>query len=206
MAVTGPKQQTWEVEAKENIRYIRELMDRPTQHSTFSGLSGVIAGSTALIGCGATYKLTIHDHTLTHSGLQFVIIWAAVVLISLLADFVITKRPAAQVGKVLLSRLGRQMFLAAVPALFTGVIITLFFVYNHVLNWAYPVWMLTYGCAVCSVAAFSPGHVRILGWTFLACGALTLFAPQYGLEMVALSFGIAHIIYGVIVSPGVANQ
>ncbi len=206
MAVSEPTQHKWEAEAQENLRFIRELMDRPTRHSTFSGLSGVVAGCTALAGCALTYRITLVDAEIRRSGFQFVIVWAAVVFIALIADFLITKRPAARVGKVLLSRLGHQMFLAAVPALFTGGLLTLFFWQHQLLPWIYPVWMLTYGCAVCSVAAFSPAHVRLLGCAFLAFGVVALVMPRYGLLFTALSFGLGHITYGILVSPGADEE
>ena len=107
-------------EAQENLRRIRELMERPHQHSTFSGLSGVAAGVASIIGTVLTSKLSPNEHV-AQLG-----IWAAVILIALGGDLVLTKRRAVLVGKRILSRLGKQMLIAATPGLGTGVLLTFY--------------------------------------------------------------------------------
>ncbi len=206
MAMRQLKTPKWEAEAQESLRFIRDLMDRPTRHSTFSGPSGIFAGITSLTGCLVTARMNRLDPGFHHEGVAFMVVWAWVVFVALLADFLITKRPAARVGKLMLSRLGRQMFLAAVPALFMGGVLTVFFWRHDLLSWIYPIWMLAYGCALCSVGTFSPSHVRVLGCTFLAFGAVTLLIPQDGLLMTGLSFGVTHIVYGSVVSPSEVSR
>jgi len=44
-------------EARENLRVIRQTMERSTQYSTLSGLSGVLIGLTAIAGVFATNKI-----------------------------------------------------------------------------------------------------------------------------------------------------
>ena len=187
-------------EAEENLRAIRELMQRPTRHSTFSGLSGVFAGGASLAGCGITYLLQKNNAIPPDKEILFLFVWASVVFVALLQDFFLTKRPAAKVGKVILSSLGRRMFIGAVPALCSGALLTLFLLRHHHLNWVYPVWMLCYGCAVCSVALFSQTEVLRLGCAFLIAGAFTLLFPAEGLLINAVSFGGFHIVYGIIMA------
>jgi hypothetical protein len=125
---------------------------------------------------------------------------------AVLADYLITKRRAASVGKRVRSRLGRQMLIAAFPGLFTGALATWFFAFRLGAPEAvYPFWMLCYGAAVSSVGIFSQPAVGRLGAAFLAAGAITLlgggWAPRigdapFGLVMTAISFGGFHIVYG----------
>ncbi len=187
-------------EAEENLRAIRELMERPTRHSTFSGLSGVMAGCASLAGCFITFLMQKHNSLPHNRDILFLLLWAAVVFIALLQDFFLTKRPAAKVGKVMLSSLGRRMFIGAMPGLCSGALLTLFLWRHQHLNWVYPVWMLCYGCAVCSVALFSQSDVLRLGCAFLAAGAVTLIFPAQGLLLNAVSFGGFHILYGVMLA------
>ncbi len=184
-------------EAVANLRAIRELMERSTKHSTFSGLSGVLAGLASIAGCWLTHELQNQSVTNQQYSINFVLIWSLVIIAAIGCDYILTKRKAALVGKKIVSRLGKQMVAAAGPGLGTGALLTLNYLQHHMLMDIYPMWMLCYGCAVSSVGLFSQREVLYLGAAFLFTGAGTLaVAPQAGLMMMAVTFGGFHIIYG----------
>jgi hypothetical protein len=61
--------------------------------------------------------------------------------------------------------------------------------------------MLCYGAAVVCGGAFSVRVVPIMGWCFIALGALTFLLPvSYGNAAMALSFGVLHIVFGLIIA------
>ena len=186
-------------EAKENLRLIRELMERSTRHSTFSGVSGVFAGAVSIAGCVLTHWLNQRGLPPNAYAAAFLTLWTSVVLLAIGADYFLTKRRAASVGKRILSRLGRQMFVASMPGLGSGAVITLYFLRQGALPQVFPVWALCYGAAVCAVGLFSQKEVTRLGLAFLIAGTVTLLLfPQRGLPMMALTFGGFHIVYGLI--------
>jgi hypothetical protein len=188
-------------EAEENLRVIRELMERSTKYSTFSGLSGVLAGAASIVGCLVTNALsTMRPHPAGFRA-AFLVTWSCVILFAIGADYLLTKRRAARVGKYVLSRLGKQMAVASAPGLGTGALLTLFLLQRDLLTSIYPIWMLCYGIAVCAVGLFSQREVTSLGVAFLLAGALTLLLPpQCGLPMMAVTFGGFHIVYGIAMS------
>jgi hypothetical protein len=184
-------------EAVANLRAIRELMERSTKHSTFSGLSGVLAGLASVTGCWLTRQLELQSVTRQHFNIDFTCIWFMVIVAAIGCDYLLTKRKAALVGKRIVSRLGKQMVAAAGPGLGTGALLTLNFLQHGLIQDIYPMWMLCYGCAVSSVGLFSQREVLYLGASFLFVGAGTLaVAPHYGLWMMAVAFGGLHILYG----------
>lgn len=190
-------------EAQENLRIIRELMERSTRHSTFSGLSGVLAGLVSIAGC-LVQALYVRHLPLAARPTGFLLNWTAVIALVLCLDFILTKRRAPLVGKRILSHLGRQMLMASLPGLGTGALLTLFFVRRGLMDEIYPFWMLCYGAAISAVSLFSQSEVARLGLAFLLAGALTLVAEllgappsPLGLVMMALSSGGFHIAYGV---------
>lgn len=186
-------------EAEENLRVIRELMERSTRYSTFSGLSGVLAGTASIIGCIVTGVLTRHGAP--RFALQFLTTWTCVLIAAVGADYLLRKRHAVRVGKRIVSRLGKQMAIAAAPGLGTGALLTVYLVRHASLMDVYPMWMLCYGIAVCAVGLFSQREVSYLGTAFLLAGAVTLLAiPASGLAMMALTFGGFHIGYGLIMA------
>ena len=193
-------------EAEANLRMIRELMERSTRHSTFSGMSGVLAGIASILGCLVTYALGRQHFSPRYYQSAFLLTWSIVIVAAIGMDYLLTKRQATQVGKHIVSRLGKQMLLAIVPGLGTGALLTLFFRQQTLIPEAFladvfPVWMLCYGISVCSVGTFSQPEVSYLGVAFLLAGAATLLLfPHFGLAMMALTFGGFHIAYGLLVA------
>src|SRR5260221_6877862 len=86
-------------EAEENLRVIRELMERSTKFSTFSGLSGVLAGSASIVGCIATRLVAQRYAAPTAFRIPFLLIWSLVILFAIGGDYLLTKRRATLVGK-----------------------------------------------------------------------------------------------------------
>ena len=192
-------------EAEEHLRVIREMMERSTRHSTFSGVSGVLAGCVSIVGCLLTYgldnQLLNKTITLPQHSARFVLLWAIVTALAIGMDYLLTKRRAVTVGKKVWSRLGKQMIVASAPGLGTGVLLTLYFWRMRQLPEIYPFWMLCYGIAVCAVGLFSQREVTWLGQAFLIAGAVTfLFLPNFGLPMMAVTFGGFHITYALAVA------
>jgi hypothetical protein len=64
-----------------------------------------------------------------------------------------------------------------------------------------PVWMLCYGAAVVTGGAFSVRAVPVMGWVFIAMGAVSFTLPAvYGNYLMAASFGLTHIIFGAVIA------
>lgn len=195
-------------DAEENLRVIRGLMERSTRHSSFSGLSGVLAGFYSIVGSYAQWKI-LPAIQAEHPVRAFMMLWSIVVVAALATDYLLTKRRAARVGKHIWSHLGKQMVLAAGPGLFTAAAVTLVLAQSYLWSAIYPLWMFCYGTAVCAVGLFSQKEVSRLGWAFLGAGALTLALyampgfgarESIGLLMTAISFGGFHIVYGITVA------
>ncbi len=189
-------------EAEEHLRVIRQAMERSTRHSTLSGLSGVTVGLIALAGCVLT-QTVIRQSPEPIWKYLFVGTWSVVLLLSILADFLLTKRQAARVGKPLRSPLGKHLARAAAPGFLAALAISLFYATHPGLigGYIYGVWMLCYAVSLLSVGMFSLKEVSVLGWAFLAAGLVTLLLPPGFLigprGMMALTFGGFHIVYGV---------
>jgi len=185
--------------AHENLQIIRDLMERSTRYSTFSGLSGVLAGTASIVGCVVTRALTGPAGTENHA--LFLLTWSLVIVAAIGADYLLMKRRAARVGKRIVSQLGKQMVIGSAPGLGAGALLTLFFLQHGLMAYIYPVWMLCYGSAVVAVGLFSQREVSYLGAAFLLAGAATLFLPAaFGLPVMGLVFGGFHIVYGLAMS------
>jgi hypothetical protein len=193
-------------EAEDNLRTIRELMERSTRYSTFSGLSGVFAGLISIAACLAQWLWVSWLPPFVRPP-AFLADWSLALGLAIGVDFLLTKRRAPIVGKRVLSRLGRQMLLAAAPGLGSGAVMTLYLLHRGMIDTIYPLWMLGYGTAVCAVGLFSQKAVSMLGCAFLGAGGATLLLQTLqpfglspavlGLAMMAISAGGFHILYGI---------
>jgi hypothetical protein len=63
-----------------------------------------------------------------------------------------------------------------------------------------PVWMMCYGTGIYAAGLFSVRLPRLLGLTFIVLGAVgLLFFAEYGLVLAAVSFGLLHVLFGVVI-------
>lgn len=195
--------------AADNLRVIRELMERPIRYSTMSGLSGIWAGAVTVGGCLADALalrvLPTRDALLVSIG-----IWGAVLALALGGTILLTRRREKQRNMPAWSPVKRRILLTITPPFLaaiglTAVIVGRFWIIG---GWwelipAYlipPIWMLFYGVTLWQLGDLAPIEVRILGAAFIAAGLLAaaMFQFQPYLTM-GVTFGGFHMVYGLAV-------
>ncbi|MGI4788503.1 MAG: hypothetical protein ACRYFS_06590 [Janthinobacterium lividum] len=192
-------------EARENLRVIRQTMERSTKYSTLSGLSGVLIGLTAIVSVLLTHSI-LNGRFQAHQTLASIypklgLLWLIELALAVCIEFACNKRRARHIGKRVASPLGAHILVAAVPSFVGSAALTVFFALHGMLPFVWGIWMLTYGLAICAVGLFSVRPVSYLGAAFVMAGAITLLLPvQYGLFMMGLTFGGFHIGYGVLMA------
>jgi len=190
-------------EARENLRVIRQTMERSTKYSTLSGLSGILIGLSAIVSVIATSRI-LHARYHAHQPLQSAypslgVLWLCELALAVGIEFACNKRRARYVGKRVASPLGAHIIVAALPAFVGALALTAFFALHGLAALVWGIWMLTYGLAICAVGLFSVRPVSYLGSAFVLAGAVTLLLPtQLQLFMMGLTFGGFHIVYGAL--------
>ena len=192
-------------EARENLRVIRQTMERSTKYSTLSGLSGVLIGLTAIISVVLTNGVlehTVQVHQPVPSAYPEIgLLWLIELALAVGIEFACNKRRARHIGKRVASPLGAHIIVAALPAFVASLALTVFFALHGMVPFIWGIWMLTYGLAICAVGLFSVRPVSYLGAAFVMAGAITLLLPvSYHLFMMGLTFGGFHIVYGVLMA------
>ncbi len=179
--------------AFDNLQFIRETMERSAVFTSVPGYGGILMGATA-IGAGvvASYQTNARFWLLT---------W----LIEAVLAFFIGLLAMWQKSKIsqtsLNSAPARKFAFGLAPPLIIGAVLSAMFYKN---GWFYEmpsIWLLLYGAAVVCGGANSVRVVPFAGWSFIALGTLSVFLPvSYGNLMMALGFGVLHIIFGAIVA------
>jgi len=178
--------------AIDNLKFIRETMERSTVFTSVPGYGGILMGATAAVAAYIAHSQAyLRDWLLVwlmEAGLAF--------FIGLLAMWQKTKLTKTS----LFSTPARKLLMNSLPPMLCGVFITLgLWRFGH-FEAMIPVWILTYGAAVVCGGAFSVKAVPIMGWCFIALGAVAFFLPaNMGNLMMGLSFGVLHIVFGLII-------
>ncbi len=179
--------------ARDNLRFIRETMERASSFTAVPGWGGVAMGITA---AGAA---VIASRQQSASAWLFTWLAEASVAFAIAAWSMMSK--ARQAGVPLLAGPGRKFALSFAPPMFTGALLTVvLFRTGHV--GAIPgLWLLLYGTGVVTGGAFSIRIVPLLGLCFMVLGTVALFCPAtWGNALLAAGFGGLHIIFGAIIA------
>jgi hypothetical protein len=179
--------------AFDNLRFIRETMERSTHFTAVPGYGGIFMGLTAIAASViAANQALIRDWLLvwlTEAVLAFAIGLFATWQKSKIAKLPLTSAPA------------RKFANGFLPPLLCGVFLSLGLWRFGFFEAMIPAWLLLYGAAVVTGGAFSVKAVPVMGWCFIALGAIAFFLPTgFGNWMMAAGFGALHIIFGIIIA------
>ena len=179
--------------AMDNLRYIRETMERATAFTAISGWGLVAIGITAL---AASF---ISTQQKTFKG--WLAVWVVEAVIALLIAGWSMDRKARAAKMPLLSGPGRKVAFSLSPPIFAGAIVTLV-LYRAGLTNAIPgLWLLLYGTGVITGGMFSVSAVPIMGLCFMALGATAFLVPAgFANWLMAAGFGGLHVVFGVIIA------
>lgn len=179
--------------AMDNLRYIRETMERATSFTAISGWGLVAIGITAL----AASFISTQQKTFQ----AWLAVWIAVAVIALLIAGWSMDRKARAAKMPLLSGPGRKVAFSLSPPIFAGAIVTVV-LYRAGLTNAIPgLWLLLYGTGVVTGGMFSVSAVPIMGLCFMALGAAAFLAPaSLANWFMAIGFGGLHLVFGVIIA------
>jgi hypothetical protein len=179
--------------AMDNLRYIRETMERASSFTAISGWGEVAIGMSALV---AAY-LGAQQVT----AKSWLAVWIAEALVSLLIAGWSMDRKSRAVNMPLLSGPGRKVAFSLSPPLIAGALLTAVLFHAGLIKAIPGMWLLLYGTGVVTGGMFSVNVVPVMGLSFMALGAAALFAPAgMGNWFLAVGFGGLHIIFGLIIA------
>lgn len=191
--------------AIDNLKFIRETMERAGSFTAISGSGITATGVIAIIA----YAVSGNDF----NSPRWITAWIGAALLALVTSIAATYRKAQRTEIPLSGSLARKLALAFLPALITGAVITAVALRA---GWfvALPgVWLIMYGAAVMAGGALSTPIVPVMGASFMFLGAVALGAPvilapawaEASREtllnaLMAAGFGGLHLLFGSAIS------
>ena len=184
------------------------MMERSSRFISLSGLSGIFAGTFAIIGGLRAYQL------LGANGIDYVdgnsnrqnenvvnelFFTACVVLIlALTSGIYFTLRKSRKYNIPVWTTATKKMLLnLSIPLIVGGVFCIALIVYKIYFLIA-PASLLFYGLALINAEQYTFSDVKYLGISEIVLGCIALFLLGYGLIFWLIGFGVLHILYGLI--------
>lgn len=178
--------------AMENLRFIRETMERAGSFTAVSGWGQISIGVTAIIAAIIA--------SMQQEPSRWLAVWTAEAALALAIGGFTVARKAYSAGLPLLSGPGRKVALSLAPPLLAGAMLTAV-LFEADLVWPLAgMWMLLYGTGVIAAGAYSVRVVPVMGFSFMMLGMLALLAPSWPNMVMGLGFGGLHIFFGLLIA------
>lgn len=178
--------------AMDNLRYIRETMERSASFTHISGIGGVLMG---LIALGAT----VVSAQMT-SSVAWLATWVVAAVTSLSVAVLMMARKSRAEGVTLLTGPGRKFAWNVIPPLVAGAILTGVLARVGMMELLPGVWLLLYGTSVVTGGSYSVRSIPVMGLVFMLAGVGALLAPAaWGDAFMAVGFGGLHIVFGIVI-------
>jgi hypothetical protein len=176
----------------DNLRYIRETMERSASFTAVSGVGGVAMGIVALVAAGLASRTTTSAAWLTT--------WLVAATISFVISAPLMARKSRAAGVALLSGPGRRFAWSMTPALAAGAVLTVALAREGLWGLLPGTWLLLYGASIVTGGSHSVRPVPLMGAAFMLMG-IAAFAspPAWGDVYMAAAFGALHIVFGLLI-------
>ena len=175
--------------ALEDLRYIRETMERSSAFTATPGWGQVVMGVTAVVAAAIAARQPTAQAWLNT--------WLVEALLAVAIAVTAMQLKARRAGLPLTSGPGRKFALGFLPCVLVAMLLTAALTRLGLMRLLPGVWMLLYGAGVITGGAFSIPLLPAMGSCFLLAGAMALFVPVWGNLLMAATFGALHIFFGL---------
>lgn len=191
----------------DDIKEIKEIMNRSSRYISLSGISGVFAGIFALGGAYLAYTTVYSGQDYlnyrtadltTENILTLVAIALVTIVLTVIAGIYFTTKASKKNNqKVWDYQTKRLLINLAIPLVSGGLFCLIMLVRGYVGLLA-PLTLIFYGLSLVNASKYTLPELRSLGIMEIAIGLIATYFIGYGLLFWALGFGILHIIYGIV--------
>jgi hypothetical protein len=179
--------------AADNLRYIREAMERAGEFTAVPGWGGVAMGATALLAAAFAARQTTPQ--------RWLMVWLGEAAVAITVAATSAARKSHRARMPLFSGPGRKFALSFAPPILVGALLTVVLFRAGLVTALPGMWLLLYGTAVVTGGAFSVRIVPVMGLCFMALGVTAFFSPERWNDIfMAAGFGGLQIIFGIIIA------
>jgi hypothetical protein len=192
MASPRPEPLELHAHAMDNLRYIRETLERAGSFTAVPGVGGVLMGCTALM---ASWMSAQHI-----SKPIWLIVWTMAAGAALLIGIAGAAIKSRRFNLAFWSGPGRKFVAGFAPAMLAGAMLTVVLFRAGLPTFLPGIWLLLYGAAILSGGYSSVRVVPLMGACFMLLGSVALFQPGWNDVFLAAGFGGLHIVFGLVIA------
>ena len=185
----------------DDLKTIREMMEKSTKFLSLSGLSGIVAGFTAIVGASFAWFYIFADVTryTPSERIMWLLADALTVLVITLffGVYFSVKKARGQNQKIVTKVAAKTLYNLALP-LVAGGLFSLVYLFRGNVDIVIASTLLFYGLALINVSKFTFEEIHYLGITEIVLAILSAVFPKYGILFWTLGFGVSHILYGTV--------
>jgi hypothetical protein len=182
--------------AMDNLRYIRDTIERAGSFTAVPGAGGIWMASSALLAAWLA-----HTEAGGPGSGRWLAIWLAEAVLAMAIGILAAARKARRAGLPVLSGPGRKFMAGFAPAMLAGAVLTAALYTGGGAAFLPGMWLLLYGAAVLSAGGASVRVVPLMGCCFMAGGTVALLLPAaWGDAALAAGFGGIHMVFGTIIA------
>jgi hypothetical protein len=176
-----------------NLRYIREAMERASAFTSIPGWGGVWVGITAL-GAAVLAQRVVYRR-------EWLYIWLGeAVLAALIAGWTMARK-ARRANVSFTGAPARRFFMSYFAPLVAAAMLTLLLARFGFRGAMPATWLLLYGASFVTSGAFSIRVVPVMGVCFMLLGIAASFVPLAPANvLLGLGFGVLHVVFGFIIA------
>lgn len=187
----------------EDLKVIREMMEKSSKFLSLSGLSGILSGVMAIMGAAFAYFYILSNSSTSNLSSQQVtftlVIDAMVVLFSSIGFAIyFSWKKAHKNNQNLFNKVTVKTIYNLMIPLITGGILSLIFIYRGEFEIVASTTLIFYGLALVNASKYTFDEIHYLGITEIILGIGAAIFLFNGIVFWTIGFGICHIIYGFI--------
>jgi hypothetical protein len=172
------------------------MMEKSSKILSLSGLAGIVVGCMAI--AGVLYARHILTQIPPDHVVASLVADALVVLFAAVASAVyFSGRMARQKGLPVWNATAKHLVTELAIPLLTGGIVSIALLVHQTYYLLPSTMLVFYGLALFTASRYTVREVRMLGLTQVSIGIVAAFVDSQGLNLWALGFGVAHIVFGV---------
>ena len=198
----------------DTLHDIKQMMERSSRFISLSGLSGIAAGTCALVGAwfannvieGSRYSVA-NMRSMARSngtdisigdwmGNELVQIAAATFVAAFVFSFIFTYLRSKKTNTPIWGSQARRLMINVMIPMIAGAIYLFALMQNQAYGLIAPGCLIFYGLAVLNASKYTLPETRYLGYGEILLGIINLWFIGDGIYFWALGFGVFHIIYG----------
>ena len=179
--------------AADNLRFIRQAMERGSTFTAVPGVGGAAMGGTAVVAAWVGSRQPTGD--------RWLLVWLGAAAVAAVIGLVTMSHKATGAGSTLTGANARRFAVGLAAPFVAGAAITYELWATRNFSVMTPAWLLLYGAGVLTGGIFSVAAVRLMGAAFMLLGMLAILTPpDWGNVWLAAGFGGLQIGFGIYIA------